>query len=330
MSRRFLIGLLVAASLPAPLAACDLCALYTSFAARDFRPGWSLGLFEQYVDFGTVQREGEEIDNPAGQRLESSVTQLFVGYQWSRRVGVQVNVPWIDRWYRRPEGDRIETGEESGLGDVALLAHWQVWERVRGTSTLILSLLGGVKLPTGDTDRLREELEEGLTAAGLAAAPDAQGEGSGEGASAVHGHDLVLGSGSTDVVLGARLSGTVGRGFLEAAAQYALRTTGDFDYRFADDLQAQLSGGGYLLLDHERSLALGVQVAAERKGEDDLAGETLDDTGIESLFAGPLARFTRGDRWFVELALDFPLSIDNSSVQIVPDSRARFGLTHRF
>jgi hypothetical protein len=337
MFRRLLAGLLLAAAGASPVRACDLCSLYTSFAARDFRPGWSVGLFEQYTDFGTVQEEGHEIDDPAQQRLRSSISQLFVGYQWNRRFGLQVNVPWIDRSYRRlEEGEPVE-GDERGVGDVVLSAHWQAIELVRGTDTLSFALLVGAKLPTGDSNRLAEELEEGhhhemasARTGGLVprlAAHDGEHE---EMESAIHGHDLALGSGSLDFVLGARVAGTISRGFFEVAAQYALRREGDFDYRFANDLQAAVAGGGYLLLEHDRTFALGAQLAGEWKGRDELAGEPLDDTSISSLFAGPLARYSHGESWYLELALDLPLSIDNGAVQIVPDWRARLGATHRF
>jgi hypothetical protein len=151
-----------------------------------------------------------------------------------------------------------------------------------------------------------------------------------EEAGAIHGHDLALGSGSVDGVLGARLSATRSRAFLDLAAQYALRTEGDFDYRFGDDLQASLSAGAYPLLGHDRTFALGAHLSIERKSSDRVAGEPLDDTRIESVFAGPLARFTQGESWHVELALDLPVSIDNGGTQIVPDLRARVGLIHRF
>jgi hypothetical protein len=337
MRKLFIASALLMAAGSTPLFACDLCALYTSLAARELRPGWSAGLFEQYTDFATVQEDGDEVDDPADQRLRSSITQLFVGYQWSRRFGVQVNMPWLDRSFDRAAGHDVESGSESGLGDVALLAHWLAVERVVGTRTFRLSLLGGVKLPTGDADRLAEELDEehheelAAAAPGPVTASPLPHDGEEHGiASAVHGHDLALGTGSTDFVLGLALAATAGRGFLEANAQYALRRTGDFDYRFADDLQATLAGGAYLLLRHEHTLALGAQLAGEHKGEDRLAGESLEDTSIESLFAGPFVRFTGSDRWFAELAVDLPLSIDNGAVQIVPDWRARLGVTHRF
>lgn len=300
-----------------PLAACDLCALYSAFAARDFRPGWSAGVSEQLTSFGTVQDEGARIDDPFRQSLTSSITQLVVGYQWNERFGVQANLPWIDRSFRRVEGGAVERGRERGAGDVALLAHWQALERVVFTRTLRLTLLGGVELPTGSTDRLAEELAE----------PEAGGPGA---AGAVHGHDLALGSGSTDFVAGFSLAATFGRGYLTVQAQRAFRRTGDFDYRFGDDLQYGAAAGRYVLLRHDRSLALGVGATGEHKQGDRLAGARLDDTALDSLFAGPVASLTVGERWFGELALDLPLRIDNSAVQIVPDWRLRAALTRRF
>jgi hypothetical protein len=335
--KRFLAGAALVVAGASPLLSCDLCAIYTSFAARELRTGWSVGLFDQSTDFGTVQQDGRETADPERQSLRSSISQVFVGYQWSRRFGAQVSLPWVDRAFRRVEGESVERGGETGLGDAVLLAHWQAVERVIGTSSWRISLLGGVKLPTGDSGRLAEELAEEHDpgdhhAEGLSASPRRHEDGEhGHGAaSVVHAHDLALGSGSTDFLIGGALSATVGRAFLEANLQYALRRTGDFDYRFANDLQATLSGGAFLLLRHERSLALGAQLGAERKGRDRLAGETLDDTGVESLYAGPLVRYTHGDRWFGELALDLPVSIENTALQIVPDWRARLGVTHRF
>jgi len=319
MRRLLLAGATLVLAGSSSLSACDLCALYTAFAASDARAGWSVGLSEQFTSFGTVQQEGEPVADPFDQSLRSSITQVVVAYQWHERFGVQANLPWIDRSFRRLEDGAVESGRERGVGDVAVLAHWRALERVAFTRTLRVTLLGGVKLPTGSSDRLAEEVEEGRGAHG---GPGAAG--------AVHGHDLALGSGSTDLVAGLSLAATFGRGYLSARAQQAFRGTGDFDYRFGDDFQYGVAGGGYVVLRHDRSLALGVGLAGEHKQEDRLAGEALDDTAIDSLFAGPLASLTLGEVWFGELALDLPVAIDNSGLQIVPDWRVRLALTRRF
>src|ERR1700680_222678 len=72
--------------------ACDLCAIYRSMEAKSAGPGFNIGLFEQFTHFGTMQQDGQKVDNPAGQSLDSSITQIVVGYQFNDRFGVQLNV----------------------------------------------------------------------------------------------------------------------------------------------------------------------------------------------------------------------------------------------
>ena len=183
--RSTLIGTLLCAS---TAQACDLCAVYASLEAKEAAKGWAVGLFEQYTHFGTLREEGERVSNPLGQKMDSSITQAFVGYQFSSTFGVQANVPYVRRSFRRAEGGVAENGNESGLGDSVLLAHWMPWLHIDGDSLFALTLLGGVKLPTGSSDRIAEELAE---------EPGAPGEV----ASGIHGHDRP-GVGSTDGLLG--------------------------------------------------------------------------------------------------------------------------------
>ena len=63
----------------APALACDVCAIYTATSQRVERTGLHLGVAEQYTHFGTLRDGSHEVANTADQRLDSSVTQLFVG-----------------------------------------------------------------------------------------------------------------------------------------------------------------------------------------------------------------------------------------------------------
>lgn len=326
---------LLAGVAPAPPAhACDLCAVYAALQARESTPGLYAGLFQQYSDFGTLRLDGRKVANSDGQFLRSSITQAVVGYQVSRRWGVQANLPRIDRSFRRPEGEAMEQGSVAGLGDVTLLGHVRVVERYVGDTTVAWSLLGGVKLPTGDSARLAEEAaedhhgDEALAAASASAIVAAhEDEG---GASGIHGHDLALGSGSIDGLAGTSVFVRWRRWFVDAEAQYALRRAGDFDYRYADDLTWSLAPGYFLLFDERRSLTLALAVSGERKGDDRFAGERADDTAITAVYAGPALAYARGQRLYAELALDLPLEQDNSALQIVPDRRLRAAFTWRW
>lgn len=91
-------------------AACDLCGCYTpqlealpqtaadvAFgqpAGATTSPGlsWMTGLYgavaEQFTHFGTVQVNGRDVPNPTGQHLDSSITQLVIGYSFNSRFAL--------------------------------------------------------------------------------------------------------------------------------------------------------------------------------------------------------------------------------------------------
>jgi len=69
----------------------------------------------------TGDDDGNEVSNPTGQHLESSITQLIASYSLTPRFALQLNVPLIYRYFERPEGFKIDRGTVSGLGDIALL-----------------------------------------------------------------------------------------------------------------------------------------------------------------------------------------------------------------
>lgn len=317
MPRKIVLVACLGAAILAPTAhACDVCSVYAFFDTREPASGFYASLFEQYTDFATLRLDGVEVDNPEGEFLHSSITQVAAGYQATPRLGVQVNVPYAHRSYRRAGEEGVETGSESGIGDVTVLAHFRAVERAWGESSLIWTVLGGVELPTGDTDRLLEEVNEG--------------DGEEEHASGVHGHDLALGSGSVDGLVGTSVYASRNRFDLEASAQYALRTVGDFDYRFGNDLTWRLAAGWFAVLEHDRALRLGVELSGEKKEQDRLGGRSLEDTAITALYAGPLLSYSRTGRYHLDLRYDLPVDQDNSALQIVPDRRIRLAATVRF
>jgi opacity protein-like surface antigen len=93
MTKSLLLHLGIAWLAIAGAAACDLCAVYSAANANGLKPGWQVSVSEQYTYFATLQEDGKQVGNPVGQRLDSSITQVVLGYQFNERAGVQVNVP---------------------------------------------------------------------------------------------------------------------------------------------------------------------------------------------------------------------------------------------
>ena len=131
--------------------ACDLCAIYIGVEERQSRPGLFAGVAEQYSDYDTIQRSGEEVPNLAGERLHSFITQLVLGYNFTPRIAIQLNLPVISRVFRRQEMRGIVDGDESGIGDLSLLGTWAAYTNMTENTLTRFTLLGGLKLPSGNS-----------------------------------------------------------------------------------------------------------------------------------------------------------------------------------
>lgn len=347
-----LLTLALLGSLSTPSYACDLCAIYTTTELQASETGFHVGIAQQYTHFATLQRGGEKVPNPFDERLDSSISQILLGYTPVPRFGVQLNLPIIARTFRRATEEGRTHGDEIGFGDLSLIGNLNVYSWADLATIFRLSAFGGLKLPSGDSHRLREEAEhdeddghsnEGpygyvpVRAERSYPAPvrAAHETGEDEVPSGVHGHDLALGSGSVDGILGAQAFFSWYRFFLSGSVQYLLRSEGDFNYEYANDLLWQVGPGLFLLTGHDQSLGgytLGTQavLSGEAKGKDTLDGEKADDTAITSIYIGPKVSFGWGTALSVDFTVDLPVLQNNSALQIVPDYRLRGGISWRF
>ena len=308
----------------------------TTSSGRSWMSGLYGAVSEQFTYFGTVQVEGHEEANPTGQHLDSSITQLVAGYTFNSRFALQMNVPLIYRSFERPEGFAIDRGTESGLGDISLLAKFVAYHTELGGQrapsfysdpkspkmethepdfTASLVLLAGLKFPTGDSSRLKEEFNEVETPG----APE----------SGIHGHDLTLGTGSYDGIFSGQTSLRYKNWFFQGDLQFTLRGDGLHQYDFANDISWGGGPGYYLIRRRDTILGLQFVVSGEHKDVDRFQGRPAEDTGITSVFVGPRVSAAFG-KISVEIAVDLPVLIDNTAFQVVPDYRIRGGIAIRF
>jgi hypothetical protein len=317
--------------------ACDICAVYTATELQERRTGLRLGLAEQFSHFGTLQDGSSKVANPSGERVDSSITQIIVGYALHPRLSLQVNTPIVSRDYRRLETKGVVSGEETGVGDITVNASGLLYSHIDDNHVFRFSGLFGIKLPTGRAHRLSEELESS-PADGSEVPPifqhgrrwAAQHTNGGSVHSGVHGHDLALGSGSADVLFGGQVLATHQRFFLTTALQYSVRTEGAYGYQYANELSVSGGPGAFVLLAHAYSLGMQAVLTTESKGNDSLGAVKATDTAITALYVGPGIHFTWGSTLSAELVADLPAIQNNSDLQIVPDYRLRGALVWRF
>lgn len=306
------IGAVLMAACAQPVLACDFCAVYAATEAQgNSGKGFFAGLATQYTYFDTFQSDGRNQPNPDAEHINSLISQAFIGYNFNDRFGLQFNLPVIYReWSALPEGGGRVHGSETGLGDALLLGNIRLYRHRTTDFTFNWNGLAGVKFPTGNSHFLKPALDD--IAAGIG------------------GHDLALGSGSYDGVIGTDIFLRRGKFFATAGTQYHIRSEGTFGYQYANELSWTGGPGVYLALKEDYTLSLQALVSGEYKKEDTIHGVALDDSAITSVFVGPEINFTWSSELSAEVGADLPVSITSSGEQIVPTFRIHAAVTWRF
>lgn len=325
------------------LAACDLCAVPRPIEGEEMVVGdFALGLAEQFTSYRTLKLNGDEVANSIGERLQSSSTQLYLRYQITDRVGLQLTAPYVYRDFERAGSGGIkESGSETGFGDLSMLLRYVPVKFRSGAVELSWRLRFGIELPTGDSDRLGEERHEDTSDEedkdmghddhhdhGVQSL--ATGHLEHNQVTGIHGHDLALGSGSLDWIVGTEMILDLERSLVSVGGQYTIRSEGDFGYRYHNDLIWAAAVGRRLELTDDKTLLIKLAVGGEYKGMDVLAGDKVADTGMNSIYVGPEVSLVHASSWSGGFALDFPLLQDNTGLQLVSDYRVRAQVAVRY
>lgn len=137
-------------------------------------------------------------------------------------------------------------------------------------------------------------------------------------------------------MLGADVFSRYRAAFFQVSGQYSVRTTGSYDYRYANDVSFD-AGPGVFLLQGTRvggfgpaTLGLQFVVSGEHKNRDTFRGETASDTGATMLCVGPRVLAGVGGKVIAEAGADLPVLRDNTDFQVVPSYRIRAGFSVRF
>jgi hypothetical protein len=257
------------------------------------------------------------------------------GYNFSPQLGVSLNVPYIYREFRRTQilpypipGTTInmvdERGSISGLGDIALVGRWTALQKIEMTYSAVVNVLAGVKFPTGDTERLEDEVAQERYYLAQSMNPSHT-----HALGGIHEHDLSLGSGSYDGLFGVTANLRWRRLFFNSQAQYYLRTEA-LDYEYGDLTIVSGGPGFYALLLDSCTLSIQANAFYENQNSDEVLGQVNNQTGFTAWYMGPQLSFTWGQRFSANAGADIPLRIYNRGIQSVPDFRVHAGLSWTF
>ena len=231
------------------------------------------------------------------------VAALSAAYGVSHHLTVSAEVPYVRRDDLRegtPNGvERL--GNVSGIGDVSLLAKYRLTDGGRAG----LAIVGGIKLPTGNTD------ERGPT---------------GERLETEH----QPGTGSWDPILGISASVPFGQVTLAASALYQWSTTGAQQTRLGDRLQGGIALShrfgepphphaesdnhhhGDELDEHPEGSSHAswdafFEAAGEWEGRQETGGEVEQASGGSWAYVAPGLRYNAPSGWSASAALAVPV-----------------------
>jgi hypothetical protein len=314
-------GVAALGSAVAPGAACDLCAINSATTARAEATGFVFSLASQYINSHTLQFESQEFKVPNQEFLETSITHVVPGFNFNRDLGVSLNVPIVRKDFRLYDPGAVVPRDEKseGIGDLSLIARWTPFSLQKMTHGFRVNLLAGVKLPSGDTRYLRQDVAQN-TALGL---------GHNHAFSGVHLHDVTLGTGSVDGVFGVTTYSRWKRFMATTEAQYYLRTEA-LGFRFGDTVM--LSGGPGFYLVTKPNFTLNLQAVGRFENtESSYYGAKIDtETGMREIYIGPQMTVTVGQHFSAQAGGDIPLDMRNRGLQVTPDYRVHASVSWSF
>jgi hypothetical protein len=315
------LGVCGLAALPSAGAA-DFSLLFPGIAPLETISGTGVRLSEQYAVLQQVRRGSERLANPGAHETHFQ-TELSGFTSLTPRLTLVAVVP-----YRKgdangelviePDGsvqayDAGGGGGAAGIGDVTLLARYTVLDTAgpgRGTR---LAVLGGVKLPTGDTDARTDDGAEYLDSR------------------------IQPGSGSTDAVLGVSLAHQVERLSLSANLLGNLPgdgEAGDRRHRFGKALAYDLTGkyrvyrGDVAGRDLRCCLSLGLN--GEWRGRDRFDGAIEEDSGGNTVYLAPGLMVALTAHWVFDLSYQRAVHHQLKGTQLAETRKLTGGIAYLF
>ncbi len=307
--KTFFIAAMLVLSSVAAYASCGSasCPIDTQALSRPRRGGFTFDLSFQYIDqdrprIGTREAAVGELEGAHHDEVRTlnRITTALLSYAPSDRLQLSLAVPFVERRHdhlassHQHAGSPVsqhnvtpESWDIRGLGDVLLQARAEI-----GHSNLWA--IGGVKLPTGATDRANSDDEAGEL-------------------------PIQPGSGTTDGLVGLSYEG----GRLLASATYQFRGGESHGYRLGNELQLS-AGGAYPLAPRFDVL---LQLNSRFRARD--SGEDAEFTGGTFVYASPGIRFSTG-RGAVYALVQLPVYQDVRGIQLTSGANYIAGVQTRF
>jgi len=260
-----------------------------------YEGGWLFTLGSEVQERQGLRHGRDRVSDPLDQRLHQWSLDFAAHYGLQYNVQISAILPWIDRELKLDDPTGPDRIAASGFGDFALVAKWRFyrWDDVGKAANF--ALLAGIEAPTG---------EDGARSNGVRAAPELQ-----------------PGSGSWDPSIGAAATYEPGRWRFNAAALYKRNGLGAQDYKFGDEVFAELAAGNRFWLEPYPGpfMRFDALLRYRHQGCASDGGSRVQDSGGDLLTAGATLAFRPRPTLDFQLFVEVPIRQDLGGTQVEED-----------
>lgn len=300
--------------------ACDFCMMHQGISPLETLNGAGIRVTQRYTRLDSVYQGTNEIHNP-GATEEFWTTDISGFYSVTKGLLLMANIP-----FRVTHGDgdvstapgggvdlETDTGGDTGIGDISLLARYTFFHRHTLDSTLLFAVTGGMKLPTGSTDARTDDGDEFLDA------------------------HTQLGTGSFDGLLGFGFNYARGRVAFSGNVLGAINGDGEFgntDHRFGNTINYDLTGRYRLfpgtIGQSSTQVFMSLGLVGEARGREEEDGEDVYDSGGQTVYIAPGLQINFAGHWVTELSYQHAVHHDLNGTQLGEDYKIFGSVTYLF
>lgn len=300
---------------------CDFCILSQGISPLETVKGAGIRINERYTLLNEVYKGTEKVTNP-GAKEEFWTTEITGFYTVTEDLMLLGVVPYkitkLDGHLHVHANGDIEVhsdmkGEQSGLGDVALLGRYTFFKTHTIDATTAVAGILGVKFPTGKTDGKTNDGMEFLDS------------------------HLQLGTGSTDYLVGLSLSHAIQKFSLSANLLGIIATegkAGNTKHQFGNMLNYDLTAKYrvypdiFAPLGPQIFLAMGIN--GEVRDKEKTEGVEDPNSGGNTTYLSPGLQVVFAPHWVVELSYQHAVYHNLYGTQLGETYRAVGGVTYLF
>jgi hypothetical protein len=248
--------------------------------------------------------------NAADEKVATTLVNLYYSQQLIEGTTLDIYLPFESRAYTERPNYTYDSGRDSGLGDISLVATQQLFHGVAERRLVDWRARAGVKLPTGDASQLDE----------YPAAPvPPRGDGRVYPTSGIYPYDRAIGSGSVDWIVGSSYVVRYDDFFGVVDGQYIGRTAGENDFTRGNTVAVHVTPGYIFSYSKGNEFSVMLDAAYRYDAQSEYDGATVDNSGQTAFLMGPQLMGNFQDRVMATVGVSLPLYQSVEGTQLASD-----------